>query len=412
MQRRVRTVSRPLESDSPSRALSAAAFVLVLAGLAGAEWAVHPHSLKFSLIDLAVYRAAGNAVLHGHSMFGSYVADQLRVRLPFIYPPIAAVLAIPFTLLPTSTAKFVWTLISVVLLVAVVRLYFAPLLDRFRTRRVALVVAVLAMAGLSPVVDNLRFGQLGIILMACCVFDCVDAPRRWPRGVLIGLAAAVKLVPAIFIPYLVLTRRLRAAAVASATFFALTLIGFVVTPSDSSTFWAHRVFEPTSPTFFSNQSLEGLLQRAIGPWRLVWLPAVAVVVAFGLWRAAVASHAGHELRAVALVGLTGVLISPISWIHHLVWIIPVVAVVVGDGSDRRRTALAFVIAALFIARVPYIGNDELHGTGLAAGLLEDAYGCACVGLLLYLGDAVPVFRRVLAQARARSHALQPGGVQL
>jgi len=162
------------------------------------------------------------------------------------------------------------------------------------------------------------------------------------------------------------------------------LIGFVVTPGDSWEFFHKKIFEPTSPSSFTNQSLEGVLQRAIGgPWRVVWIAAVVVVLVYGL-RAAVEAHrAGDELRAVAIVGLVSVLVSPISWIHHLVWVVPVIAVIIGTGRDRRRVALAFVVAAVFVARLPYFGHDEVR-TGLLAAILKDSYAFACIALLVYL----------------------------
>jgi alpha-1,2-mannosyltransferase len=157
-----------------------------------------------------------------------------------------------------------------------------------------------------------------------------------------------------------------------------------VTPGDSWDFFHSKIFEPTSPTFFSNQSLEGILQRAIGgPWRVFWLAAVVVVFVYGLRAAVEASRGGEELRAVAIIGLVGVLVSPISWIHHLVWVVPAIAVIVGAGRYRAQVALAFLITALFVARLPYFGHDELK-TGLLAAVLKDSYGLGCVALLVYL----------------------------
>jgi alpha-1,2-mannosyltransferase len=375
----------PNTEDVPGAILTIGALLLVVGGVLGAMWMLHPYVRKWDLEDLAVYRAAGRAVVHRHSVFGSYVHDQLRVPLPFIYPPFAALLAAPISWLTEKTANLAWTAATVVVLAAVVRVCFAPLVRRFgRAAPLALVLILAAVAALSPVEDHLRFGQVGIPLMACCIFDCMVEHPRWPRGALVGLASAVKLVPAIFIPYLWFSGRRRAAGVATATFGALTLIGFVVTPGDSWDFFHSKIFEPTSPTFFSNQSLEGILQRAIGgPWRVFWLAAVVVVFVYGLRAAVEASRGGEELRAVAIIGLVGVLVSPISWIHHLVWVVPAIAVIVGAGRYRAQVALAFLITALFVARLPYFGHDELK-TGLLAAVLKDSYGLGCVALLVYL----------------------------
>ncbi len=397
-------------SRSSTALLATSAVVLIGAGIACAFWMYHPEPppplRRWDLGDLAVYRAAGRAITHGHSVYGAYVADQLRVPLPFIYPPIAALLATPFTYLGETPANLLWTAVTVGLLVVVVRVCFAPLLERFgRHAPIALVLAVGAMAALAPVEEHLRFGQVGIPLLACCVLDCMLPRTRWPRGLLVGVAAAFKLVPGIFIPYLALTRRWRAAGTAAATFVGFSLLGVAVAPADSWRFWTDKMFEPTSPTFFTNQSLEGILQRAIsGPWRLVWVASVAVIIVFGLWRAVVSSLAGDELRGVAITGLVGVLVSPISWIHHLVWIIPALAVIVGRGNDKRRVAFAFVLAALFVARLPYVGHNQLHSEGTLAAWLEDSYGLLCLGVLVYLTDPLPLARRMLARRATRSRA--------
>jgi alpha-1,2-mannosyltransferase len=369
----------------PAAALTLGALILVAGGVLGAVWMLHPFVRKWDLEDLAVYRAAGRAVVHGHSVYGSYVHDQLRLPLPFIYPPCAALLVAPFSWLGEAPANVAWTAATIILLAAVVRVCFAPLLYRFgRAAPIALVMTLAAAAALSPVEDHLRFGQVGIPLMACCVFDCMVEHPRWPRGVLVGLATAVKLVPGLFIPYLWLSGRRRAAGVATATFAALTLLGVVVAPGDSWEFFHSKIFEPTSPKFFANQSLEGILQRAIGgPWRVFWLAAVVVVLVYGLRAAVRAGRTGDELRAVAIIGLVSVLVSPISWIHHLVWVVPALAVLVGAGRDRRQVALGFLVAALFVARLPYFGHDELR-TGMIAATLQDSYGLLCLALLVYL----------------------------
>jgi alpha-1,2-mannosyltransferase len=400
--------SRPRPSDTAW--FAAGALVLFGAGILCAFWMLHPYPNKWLLIDLDVYRAAGRAIIHRHSVYGPYVRDQLRIPLPFIYPPIAAVLAIPFTALPLELASWLWTAITVVSLAVVVRVSFAKVLDRYgRAMPIALGIAVLATAALAPVEDHLRFGQVGIPLMALCVVDCATPKPKWPRGMLVGLATAFKLVPGIFIPYLALTRRGKAARVAIATFIALSIGGFVFAFSDSWKFWTNKMFEPTSPEFFTNQSLEGMLVRVGGPWRLFWLAAIAVVLVFGLWRAAAASIGGDELRGIAITGMVGVLVSPISWIHHLVWIIPALGVILGKGTDRKRVIATFLLAAAFVARVPYVGNDELHGTGLLAALLEDTYGFVCLGVFVYLTDAIPLARTWLVTKRteARSRATTP-----
>jgi alpha-1,2-mannosyltransferase len=341
-------------------------------------------------IDYDVYWAAGRAVLHGESVFSPWMATQMVHRLPFTYPPFAALCAVPFGLISNRIGFVAWTVLSIVMLGFVVRATTPLLVSRFSRPRVALTLAILVALASAPVMTSLGFGQLGIVLMTMCIFDCVSPRPRWPRGLLIGIATAVKLLPGIFIVYLWLTGRRRAAITATVTAVVLTLGAAVVLPGDSRTFWTSRIFDNSrvgSNSYFSNQSLNGMLRRAFGSHtQLLWVASGVVIAVVGLRYAVQASRRGQEMLGVCLVALVGVLASPVSWVHHLVWIVPVLAVLVGDGTDRRRVALTLALAALFALKLPYLGESFDAGWGQAwfAGPLKDTYGIACLVLLFGL----------------------------
>jgi alpha-1,2-mannosyltransferase len=156
----------------------------------------------------------------------------------------------------------------------------------------------------------------------------------------IGLAAAVKLTPAIFIVYLLLSRRYRAAAVATGTAAAATLIAFAFRPGDSWHYWTSVVWDSgrVGHTYFvPNQSLLGALSRITFPHPapgLVWVVLAVAALGFGLWRAARAARAGDEVTGLTLTGVTGALVSPVSWQHHLYWFIPALVVLVDVAATR------------------------------------------------------------------------------
>ena len=83
-----------------------------------------------------------------------------------------------------------------------------------------------------------------------------------------GLAAAIKLTPLVFIPYLFLTRKFRAAAAVTGTFLATIAAGFVLLHHDSRDFWLHGLFIQDGRTGFvgatENQSLRALTTRLAG----------------------------------------------------------------------------------------------------------------------------------------------------
>lgn len=375
------------DGDDVGAALAVGAGLVIGAGIAAAFWMMNPpYRHRWMLADLEVYRAAGRALAHGHSVYGPYVARQLTLDLPFIYPPIAAGFALPFTAMPAAVAAVVWTGATVALLAVIVRLCCARVVESGPR---ALAVGTAAALALAPVQEHLRFGQVGIVLLACVVVDCLGEHRRIPAGILTGLATAVKLVPGIFVPYLWFTGRRRAAGLAIVTFAVCFLAGAVVAPSDSQRFWTDEVFSPVSTTFFSNQSLQGMLARAIGPWLPVWVLAVVAVGGFGLHAGVAASRSGDERRGVAIVAIVGALVSPISWIHHLVAVIPALGVLADRARTPRQVAAVTAIALILVARVPYVGQNWLGGHGVLAGAVVDAYGLLLLGLLLHLGRLQP-----------------------
>jgi alpha-1,2-mannosyltransferase len=390
---------------SPENAVHWLAVAAVVLAMIGLRFAISDLVGARNGIDFDVYRAAGRAVVHGKSLFGPWLATQLSVPLPFTYPPFAALIAVPFGMLRADVGLVCWDALSLALLGWVVYTTTRPLMNG-RTR-LGIVLAVAVALALAPVQDAFGFGQVGIVLMAMCIYDCTVERPRLPRGVLIGVATAIKLLPAMFIPYLWFSGRRRAGVVAAATAAGMTLATFIVLPHDSATYWTSRVFDGNrigNNAYFSNQSLNGMLRRAFGSAvPVLWIVLVAIVVAFGVRAAVFASRRHQELLGVSLVALVTVLASPVSWIHHLVWIVPVLAVLVGDGTDRRRVAWTVGVALLFTLRFPYWGDSLAHGPHASwfAQLLQDAYGLGCVALLVALPNLVNIGQRVARTAPAQ-----------
>jgi len=191
--------------------------------------------------------------------------------------------------------------------------------------------------------------------------------------------------------HLWLTGRRRAALVALVSFAACTAMAFVVVASSSVDFWTRDLFDGEriagSITYTSNQSLLGLIARIVpdGLATPVWLVVAAVVAVVGFGRARAAHAAGDVLGGVALTALLAVLLSPIAWIHHLVWFVPVVGALVADGRDRRRVLAAVAVVVVLLLRLPWWGwalLDEGPVFGWIGVLLHNAYALLAVGLLV------------------------------
>jgi alpha-1,2-mannosyltransferase len=205
---------------------------------------------------------------------------------------------------------------------------------------------------LEPVAMTLFFGQINVVLLALVVGDLALPDRTRGKGIGIGLAAAVKLTPLIFIAYLLFTRRVRAAAVSALTFAATIGLGFALLPHASAVFWGGQFEQPGSTPFhLLNQSLYGAILRlthAGHQAHAYWLAAALVTALVGLGTAVVASRRGHELLGVVTCAATGLLVSPVSWSHHYVYVIP--ALVLAAYGPRRlgyRIAGVALIVGLF-----------------------------------------------------------------
>jgi alpha-1,2-mannosyltransferase len=366
--------------------ISVLAWLLAAAAFA---YLVHGSLFKrpdFRMLDLGVYRDGGRAILHGGALYAIRAKSGL-----FTYPPVAAVLAVPLAVMPWRLAQFAWLPMIYVPLAVVVWISFRPLLARARRYAPALLAVLLAGAALlTPLHEEIHYGQIDIFLVALCLVDCVAERPRWPRGALIGLATAIKLVPGVFIVYLLITGRRKAAGVAALTFAGVSGLTWLIAPGDSRTYWTSAVFNSNrlgGNTQAANQSLRGMLMRLFAPApapAALWL-AVALLVAVGGFAAARAVHRrGQDLTGIAITGLLAALLSPVAWIHHLCWVVVVIGVLVGDGRDRRRVLTAAATSALFASDLPIRGKFLLEDNGAPVWVtrsMEATFGLAAIVLI-------------------------------
>ncbi|MFE9610326.1 glycosyltransferase 87 family protein [Streptomyces sp. NPDC006012] len=309
------------------------------------------------MADALVYRAEGEAVLHGGDLYGFTVTEW---RLPATYPPFAAVLFVPTTWIPVPAMKATFLAGNALLLAGLVALSVRL---AGRTVRLPVVCTATALAlWLEPVFQTVLFGQINLALACLVLWDLTRPPGARGRGLALGVAAGIKLTPAIFVGYLLLTGRRREAATATAAFAGTVALGTVLLPAASVDFWTGRIFETGrvgKGWIVDNQSLLGLIARATGdpaPGPAWALPAAAVAVA-GLWAAA---RAPRERHGILLAAGTALLVSPVSWSHHWVWCVPLTAVLLAEG----RTRLAALTVAVFTARtmwlLPHEGDLDLR----------------------------------------------------
>ncbi|MEU7582545.1 glycosyltransferase 87 family protein [Streptomyces sp. NPDC041068] len=345
-----------------------------------------------SMIDLMVYRAEGETVRAGGDL---YALRTTEARLPTTYPPFAALLFTPLTLLETADMRTLATLGNLLLLVAFVHLSLLLIGDKRHAHvthaRVehahvkhvrlesALWVSALAV-WCEPVWTTLRYGQINLLLAALVLWDLSRRPgHRW-AGVGIGIAAAIKLTPALFAVFLLLTgaveasRRgtwrpaVRHACVASVSFTGATLLAAAVLPYDSWRFWTRMVFEAGRVGLAedtANQSLRGVLARLLhtGEPGGAWVMAAAVVGVLGLAVAVASALRGERAWAALACAATALLVSPVSWSHHWVWCVPMVLLLGMEAMRRGGRASWAVAGAASLVFCSYALWWVPHGAG-------------------------------------------------
>jgi alpha-1,2-mannosyltransferase len=280
-------------------------------------------------LDLRVYRVGGSAWWHGVPLYdGVFPAPLSGPALPFTYPPLAAVLFVGLAAVSWWPAVVLITVAGVAAAWLTVRLA-ARSAVRDPRLVLPLTLGVLAVAAwLEPVRQTLYFGQVNLLLMAAVALDCLAPRTRLPRGVLIGLVAAIKLTPLVFLLFFVARRQWRPVAAAGATFAAAGLVGWWLAPADSAAYWFGALSDPSrigGAFYGSNQSLRGVLARLELPAEaqsLTWVVLAALVLGAALLGVRRLRERGDGLGALLVTAAAELLVSPVSWSHHWVWAAP------------------------------------------------------------------------------------------
>ena len=345
-------------------------FTLPLLALALVNVVVHTGGRH---IDLEVYRFGVQAWLAGGDMYGTLPETSDHITLPFIYPPFAAIVLLPLAVAPWLLA---WSALLALSTAALGLTFFVvarrlwPSGGRGGALSVASIALPLALAvqpgkaidfsrpappipafALEPVMQTIEFGQVNLLLMALVALDVLVVRTRWPRGLLIGIAAAIKLTPAAFVLYFLLRRDYRAAAVAAVSTAVVTGLAFLIAPGPSWRFWLDNPAGGVSGSpFFTDQNFQAVLARAgvDGTLKTVlWL-----ALSIGLLALAVPAirRAPAPLALMATAGVA-LLVSPTSWSHHWVWVAPFLLVAAASAWRARSftwLGVTLASAAVFV----------------------------------------------------------------
>jgi alpha-1,2-mannosyltransferase len=288
-------------------------------------------------LDLLVYR---DSVDYWRAGGDPYTAAFTHSRLNFTYPPFALLALSPLAWVPFGVAQLLlWVTSiaagtgSVVLVLRNRGIMLTP-----RTWCGAVAWSCVSVFALEPMRSEFGYGQIELLLMAAVVADLLLVRPPY-RGVLTGIAAAIKLTPLVFIIVLVVSRDTRSVIRAAGSFLACSALSWLLWPGLSRKYWLHDLLAPGRVggiTYAGNQSWYAILHRPPFPatgsftaWLLLVLLTLAIS-SFVAWRLV---STGHRALAIVPVALAGLLVSPISWSHHWIWVMLIPPMLI-----PRRTA--------------------------------------------------------------------------
>lgn len=337
------------------------AFELLLALVLFCALAYYAHGIRKWPTDVDVYRLGADTFLKGNSIYTQLPVSTIGGPLPYTYPPFSAIVFVPLAILPPH--------IGYPLLTAATCLALFPILLAYRTSspelRALLAKPWMMVAGACvlvvahPVANTIFWGQINVLLMMLVALDCLCPNPRWPRGALIGIAAAIKLTPAGFVLLFLLRRDFRAVITSFVSFLVMTAIAFVLAPGDSLKYWTDRVFHATGMNIgpiHANESVTASLEK-------LGVSGTALIVAGGLGVLAVlvmtwlgtrrALDDGNLALALGVNAAGVLLVSPISWSHHWILALPTAVLIMVMGYRRHRFWLLFsgwaAVAILWLA---------------------------------------------------------------
>jgi alpha-1,2-mannosyltransferase len=286
--------------------------------------------------DFRAYLDAARRLLDGAPLYDTTI-DVAGAFSIYLYPPPFAVALAPLALLPGTTAPtLAWLAASIAALVGAI----AALPVRPWVRWTVLLVAGVTW----PVLYTLKLGQVGPVLLLCFALAWRWIDRPVGLGLSIAAGTLVKLQPALLIPWALVTRRWRAATVASVTVLVACAASVPFVGLDAWADYARLIRGVGAAVDTPHAVSPGAILLGLGVD-----PAVASVLQWVtvLAVAALTVHAWLRLDAEASLVVTAVAsqcLSPLVWDHYAIVLLLPVALVLGRLGRR-----AWPIALLPIA---------------------------------------------------------------
>lgn len=344
-------------------------------------------------LDLQIYRNAIEYWRNGHGLY-QFQQPGTRNHLGFTYPPFGAIVLSPVTVVSRHQAELLFTGLNLLLCAACGSGFGVALARRFAWPQWPCAVLGTAMVlSLEPVRESLGFGQINIVILALVAGDMWLLATGRRGGVAIGVAAAIKLTPAVLILALFALGRRADGRRALAAGVGATALAALMMPRSSWQYWTHEVWRTSrvgQPNRITNQAWTGVIARlgnTVTPSHLLWALGAVAAVAGAVLLARRASGTWLVVRVLTVAAVASTFASPISWTHHFWWAVPAVAALLYRAADTRSPAVMACLGAVFTMFVfgPIRVERAVHQWPLASAAAGDLYLYAsvltCIGLM-------------------------------
>ncbi len=336
------------------------------------------------LLDVGVFRDAGNAFRHGHPLYDGFPS---RSGYAFIYPPFAAVLFLPLTVGGELFMDIVWnaTIIACVVGIMAMACHRAGIKDW--------PYWAITLAGFATCLDmiqaNLYFGQINVFLVFLVTADVLGYTPKPIRGLGIGLAAGVKITPAAYAIIFLVRKDWWSLARAAGFFFVTVILGFIARAKESVDFWTVIFFETDrggQVNYPNNQGLGGILSRsvlsvdqvgAVTPFIFVFFAAATIYVAYQLEK-----H-NRSVEALLIVVLGISIGGPYAVSHHWAGVILALPVILIVREEALRVILSIAAGAWVVPGYLLAPESDPGNVGWTTWVASNLIGL--MGLAVFIG---------------------------
>ena len=297
-------------------------------------------------IDMVIYREGVKAFMEGGEVYSAPMMAG-DIALPFIYPPFGALVMVPLAgdWFSHAVAGDIMIVLSN-LLIGLVVMLLAFALNRQRSNPFVssdVIAAASLIWGIvlifEPVRLNNGFAQINIIIMVLVALDLIPRKRlKWlPQGWLIGVAAAIKITPLAMLLYFLVRKEIKPIITAGISAIIATLIAAAVRWDVAWEYFSVKLLSMgtggdfgVQTAYQSNSSIKGAIERlytsqegmeaASTITNIIWLCLAIITVVLGGWLMIALMKRGLNIEAWMINAFIMLLISPVSWSHHWVWV--------------------------------------------------------------------------------------------